>query len=117
MPERSRSFDRLLGRYGVQTVAVDPTDTGAIRAAIDDRTRLVFVETIGNPRLDVPDIRALAAVAAERRVPLVVDATLATPWLFRAREHGAAIVGSLLHQVHHRQRQRRGRRARRSRHL
>ncbi len=85
-------FDRVFGRYGVETVTVDPSDTRAVRAAINDRARFVFVETIGNPRLDVPDIKALAAVAAEKQVPLVVDGTLATPCLFAAREHGAAIV-------------------------
>jgi O-acetylhomoserine (thiol)-lyase len=85
-------FDRVFRRYGVEAVTVDSGDLAAVRAAINDRTRLLFVEMIGNPRLDVPDVEALAAVAAERQVPLVVDSTLATPYLFRPREHGAAIV-------------------------
>jgi O-acetylhomoserine (thiol)-lyase len=85
-------FDRVFGRYGVETRYVSPTDVDAVRDAIDGRTRLVFVETIGNPKVDVPDVQALAAVASERGVPLVVDGTLCTPYLFRARDHGAAIV-------------------------
>ena len=88
----TRQGDRIVGRYGVETRYVSPTDLDAVRAALDDRTRLIFVETIGNPKVDVPDLRALAGVAAERGVPLVVDGTLSTPYLLRAREHGAAIV-------------------------
>ncbi len=85
-------FDRVFGRFGVETRYVSPTDLDAVRAAISGRTRLLFVETIGNPKVDVPDVKALAAIASERGVPLVVDGTLSTPYLFRAREHGAAIV-------------------------
>jgi len=85
-------FDRIFGRYGVEIRYVSPTDPDAVRAALSDRTRMLFVETIGNPKIDVPDVRALAAIAAERGVPLVVDGTLSTPYLFRARDAGAAIV-------------------------
>jgi O-acetylhomoserine (thiol)-lyase len=63
-----------------------------VAAAIDERTRAVYVETIGNPRLDVPDFRALADVAHAAGVPLVVDNTFATPILCRPLEHGADIV-------------------------
>ncbi len=70
-------------------VANDPE---AIAAAIDETTRAVYLETIGNPRLDVPDLRAIADVAHAAGVPLVVDNTFATPLLARPIEHGADIV-------------------------
>ena len=84
-------FRHTLPRLGITTrfVANDPE---AVRAAIDENTRAVFVETIGNPRLDVPDFRALADVAHAAGVPLLVDNTFGTPILCRPIEHGADIV-------------------------
>jgi O-acetylhomoserine (thiol)-lyase len=81
-----------LRRFGVTTTFVDPADMGAWREALTDRTRLLFGETIGNPRIDVLDIRAVADVADEAGVPLVIDNTFATPYLCRPFEHGAHIV-------------------------
>jgi O-acetylhomoserine (thiol)-lyase len=81
-----------LGRLGITTRFVDGNDPRAFADAIDETTRAVYVETIGNPRLDVPDFRAIADVAHAAGVPVVVDNTFATPFLFRPLEHGADIV-------------------------
>ena len=81
-----------LPRLGITTKFVDGGDPAAFEAAIDDDTRALYVETIGNPRLDVPDLRALAEVAHRHQLPLVVDNTFATPILARPIEHGADIV-------------------------
>ena len=85
-------FHNTLRRLGITVRFVDGSDVSAVEAAIDDTTRGVFVETIGNPRLDVPDFRAIADVAHAAGVPLIVDNTFATPILFRPIEHGADIV-------------------------
>jgi O-acetylhomoserine (thiol)-lyase len=85
-------LDRTLRRWGIVTRFVPSTDMAAFAAAIGDRTRLIFVEAIGNPKLDVPDLAALGALAAERGVALAVDTTAATPMLLRAKDYGAAIV-------------------------
>ena len=84
-----------LPRLGITTRFVDTSGPGGpqrVAAAIDETTRAVYVETIGNPRLDVPDFRALADVAHAAGVPLVVDNTFATPLLCRPIEHGADVV-------------------------
>ena len=80
-----------LPRLGIRTRFVDVHDHAAVAAAIDHHTRAVFVETVGNPALDVPDLRALAALAHEFNLPLIVDNTFA-PVLSRPIEHGADIV-------------------------
>ncbi len=85
-------FAHTLPRYGITTRFVETTDVGGYREAITDRTRLIFVETIGNPKLDVPDIEAIAAVAREHGIVLVVDNTVTTPVLCRPKELGADIV-------------------------
>mgnify|MGYP002681955256 CR=1 FL=1 len=71
---------------------VDGTDPEAFRRAITPRTRLLYAETVGNPKLDTLDIRAVADVAHEAGVPLVVDNTMATPYLIRPLDHGADVV-------------------------
>jgi O-acetylhomoserine (thiol)-lyase len=85
-------FRNTLRRLGITVHLVDGSDPAAIEAAIDDTTRAVYLETIGNPRLDIPDFRAVADVAHAAGVPLIVDNTFATPILFRPIEHGADIV-------------------------
>ncbi|MEX1183226.1 MAG: O-acetylhomoserine aminocarboxypropyltransferase/cysteine synthase family protein [Gemmatimonadota bacterium] len=85
-------FAHTLPRLGITTKFVDTSDIAAVEAAIDDTTRAVFVEIIGNPRLDVPDLRRIADVAHAAGVPLIVDNTFATPILSRPIEHGADIV-------------------------
>jgi O-acetylhomoserine (thiol)-lyase len=84
-------FQWTLPKVGITTRFVDGSDPANFARAIDDNTRLVFLETIGNPRLDVPDIAAIADVAHAHGVPLVVDNTFA-PLLCRPIEHGADIV-------------------------
>jgi len=85
-------FAHTLPRLGITTTFVDIHNLDEVRAAINDKTRAVYVETIGNPRLDVPDFRALADLAHAAGLPLVVDNTFATPILCRPIEHGADIV-------------------------
>ncbi|HEY1012207.1 MAG TPA: homocysteine synthase [Herpetosiphonaceae bacterium] len=81
-----------LPRWGVTTHFVDPSDPENFRAAINDRTRAIFIESIGNPKLDVPDFQAIANIAHENGLPLIVDNTTATPVLLRPFDHGADIV-------------------------
>ena len=85
-------FQDTLANYGITTRFVDPTDLAALASAVNDATRLIFVETIGNPKMDVPDIAAFAALARESGIPLMVDATVSTPYLARVKELGADIV-------------------------
>ena len=86
-------FKHTLNRLGItaQWVA-DPTDPESWRAAADATTRAFFVESIPNPKQDIPDLRAIADVAHEVGVPLIVDNTVATPFLLRPLEHGADVV-------------------------
>jgi O-acetylhomoserine (thiol)-lyase len=84
-------FKNTLPRMGIEVKFVENSPAAAA-AAIDENTRGVFVETVGNPALDVPDLRGLADVAHAAGVPLVVDNTFATPILARPFEHGADIV-------------------------
>jgi O-acetylhomoserine (thiol)-lyase len=81
-----------LPRFGITTSFVPPRDIAAFRAAIRPETRLVFAETIGNPGLEVLDIPAVAAVAHEAGLPLLVDSTFTPPVLLRPLEHGADLV-------------------------
>jgi O-acetylhomoserine (thiol)-lyase len=85
-------FRHTLSRYGIGVRFVDPTNPAAVDDAINDATRLVFVETIGNPKLDVPDISAIAAVTRRRGVPLVVDSTVTTPLLIQPKRLGADLI-------------------------
>jgi len=85
-------FDITLRTWGVNTIFVDSTDPENYRKAITPRTRALYGETIGNPRGDLLDIRAVADIAHEAGVPLVIDSTFATPYLCRPFEHGADIV-------------------------
>lgn len=85
-------FAHNLPRLGITVKFVEPSDPENFRAAITDRTRALYIETIGNPRCDVPDIAAIAAVAHENGLPLIVDNTFASPYLCRPIEHGADIV-------------------------
>ncbi len=85
-------FDALLPQFGISVRFAKAGDLRSFEAAITPRTRAVFVETIGNPTLEVADIAALADLAHAHGVPLVVDSTFATPYLCRPLEHGADIV-------------------------
>ena len=85
-------FNDILPDYGITVRFVDPLDLDAMKAAINEKTRAVFIETIGNPALSVPDYDAVARVAHDHRLPLIVDATFTTPYLLKPIEHGADIV-------------------------
>jgi O-acetylhomoserine (thiol)-lyase len=85
-------FRNTLPKHGVTTQLVDAADPANIARAVTDRTRAVFIETIGNPDINILDVEAIARVAADAGVPLIVDNTFATPYLFRPFEHGANIV-------------------------
>ncbi len=81
-----------LKRFGIETTFVDINDSAAISRAVKKNTKLVFCESIGNPGLDIADIPSLAAICRKKHVPLVVDATFATPALHNPIAHGAHIV-------------------------
>ncbi len=81
-----------LPQYGIDTTFVDIHDLEEVEAAITDRTRAVYLETLGNPNSDIPDIDAVAAIAHKHGLPVVVDNTFGTPYLIRPIEHGADIV-------------------------
>jgi O-acetylhomoserine (thiol)-lyase len=85
-------FANVFKKYAITARFVEPTDTDAIEKAINDKTRFVYLETIGNPKMDVPDISEIAKIAHKNDLPLLVDNTLATPYLCRPFEHGADVV-------------------------
>ena len=85
-------FENTLGRFDVKTTLVDVADTNNFENAINNKTKLIFIETIGNPRMDVPDIPAIAEIAHKANIPLVVDNTVTTPFLIRPVDFGADIV-------------------------
>ena len=85
-------LDHTLPAYGITTRFVDIHDLDEVRGAVDEKTKLIFIETLGNPGSDIPDIDALAAIAHEHRIPLVIDNTFGTPYLIRPIEHGADVV-------------------------
>ena len=81
-----------LPQYGISTTFVDPENYDEIRAAVKENTKAIFIETLGNPNSDIVDIDAVAKIAHENKIPLVIDNTFATPYLVRPIEHGADIV-------------------------
>ena len=85
-------LDYTLRRFGIETSFVAPNDLAAWRAAVRPNTRLFFGETVGNPTLDVLDLEAVSALAHESGVPLLVDATMTTPWLLKPFDHGADLI-------------------------
>ncbi|MDY5627771.1 MAG: O-acetylhomoserine aminocarboxypropyltransferase/cysteine synthase family protein [Clostridia bacterium] len=81
-----------LTKYGITTTFVDIHNLDEVKAAITDDTKAIFTEAMGNPNSDIPDVDALSKIAHEAKIPLVIDSTFATPYLFRPIEHGADIV-------------------------
>ncbi|MCZ2101115.1 MAG: O-acetylhomoserine aminocarboxypropyltransferase/cysteine synthase [Chitinophagales bacterium] len=81
-----------LPRLGIQTTFVDPSDIEHFRQHIHPNTKAIFVESIGNPKLDIIDLKSVAQVAKAAKIPFIVDNTTATPYLLRPIEHGADIV-------------------------
>jgi len=85
-------FENTLRRFGVKSSLVNAADTKQFAKAVNDGTKLIFVETIGNPRMNVPDISAIAEIAHAANIPLIVDNTVTTPFIIKPREFGADIV-------------------------
>ncbi len=79
-------------QYGIKTTFVDAHNLKEVEGAIQDNTRAIYLETLGNPNSDIPDIDAIAAIAHKHGLPLVIDNTFGTPYLIRPIEHGADIV-------------------------
>ncbi len=85
-------FNDILPKFGIQVKFVDPKDPQNFAAKITAKTKAIFCESVSNPGLDVADIEAIAKVAADHGLPLIVDSTFSTPYLTRPIEHGASIV-------------------------
>jgi O-acetylhomoserine (thiol)-lyase len=85
-------FDAILPDLGITTKFANVLDPASFEAAITDKTRLLYIESIGNPVLDLADIDAISAVAKKHHLPLVVDGTFTTPYLLKTIEHGANVV-------------------------
>ena len=85
-------FSYTLPRFGISTTFVNPRDPEAFKSAITEDTRLVFGETLGNPGIEVMDIKTIAELAHDAGLPLMIDSTFTTPYLMRPFEHGADIV-------------------------
>ena len=85
-------FDNILPQFGIHVKFANPLDPKNFQKAITDKTRAIFIETIGNPVLEFTDIEAVADIAHKHDLPLIVDATFTTPCLLRTIEHGADIV-------------------------
>ncbi|MBU1565940.1 MAG: O-acetylhomoserine aminocarboxypropyltransferase/cysteine synthase [Proteobacteria bacterium] len=85
-------FDSILPQLGIKVRMVDATNPDNIKAAISEKTRVIYCETLGNPSLNMTDLDALAKIAREHNLPLVVDSTFTPPCLLRPIEHGADIV-------------------------
>ncbi len=81
-----------LPNYGITTTFVDPEEEGAFEKAVQDNTKAIFIETLGNPNSNLIDIEAAAKIAHAHKIPLMVDSTFATPYLIRPIEYGADIV-------------------------
>jgi len=81
-----------LPRYGITTTFVDPDDTANFSKAINKNTRVVYIESVGNPKLDVLDIESISKIAKKSKLPLIVDNTVATPYLLKPIKYGADIV-------------------------
>ncbi|MCD8180027.1 MAG: O-acetylhomoserine aminocarboxypropyltransferase/cysteine synthase [Firmicutes bacterium] len=85
-------LEHTLPEYGIATTFVDPDVEGAFEAAIQDNTKAIFIETLGNPHSNLIDIEEVAKIAHAHKIPLVIDSTFATPYLIRPIEYGADIV-------------------------
>lgn len=81
-----------LSKYGISTTFVDIHNLDEVKAAITPDTKAIFTEALGNPNSDIPNVEAVAEIAHTAKIPLVIDSTFATPYLFRPIEHGADIV-------------------------
>lgn len=85
-------FERFDTRYGIKVRCFDAEDLSALEAAITDKTRCVYFESLGNPSINIPDVEAIAKIAHEHGIPVIIDNTFGTPYLFDAKAHGADFV-------------------------
>ncbi len=85
-------LEHTLSQFGIETTFVDAHNLEEVQSAIKENTKLIFLETLGNPNSDIPDVDAIANIAHAHQIPVVIDNTFATPYLFRPLEHGADIV-------------------------
>ncbi|WP_334098402.1 O-acetylhomoserine aminocarboxypropyltransferase/cysteine synthase family protein [Parolsenella catena] len=85
-------LEHTLSQFGIETTFVDAHNLDEVEGAIKDNTTLVYLETLGNPNADIPNIDAISEVAHKHGLPVVVDNTFGTPYLFRPLEHGANVV-------------------------
>ena len=85
-------LEHTLPQYGIETTFVDAHNLSEVEAAIKENTRAIYIETLGNPNSDIPDIDAISEIAHKYGLPVVVDNTFGTPYLIRPIEHGADIV-------------------------
>ena len=85
-------LEHTLPQYGIQTTFVDAHNLEEVEGAIQENTRAIYLETLGNPNSDIPDIDAISEIAHKHGLPVVVDNTFGTPYLIRPFEHGADIV-------------------------
>ncbi len=85
-------LDQTLPQYGIRTTFVDVHNLDAVKRAVEERTKAIFIETLGNPNSDIPDIDAIAEIAHSHGIPLIIDNTFGTPYAIRPFEHGADIV-------------------------
>ncbi len=85
-------FDAILPQFGITAKMVDPSVPDNFKKAITSKTRALYIETMGNPSLEVPDFEKIAKIAEDAHIPLIVDSTFTTPYLLRPIEHGATIV-------------------------
>ena len=88
----SNLLEHTLPLYGIDTTFVNAHDLGEVEGAIQDNTKAIYIETLGNPNSDIPDIDAIAAIAHKHGLPLVIDNTFGTPYLIRPLAHGADLV-------------------------
>ena len=85
-------FDATLPKFGIKTTFVDPDDSANFEAAINENTKAIYIESLGNPSINIVDVEAVAKIAHDHKIPLIIDNTFATPYLFRALDFGADIV-------------------------
>ncbi|NZA37810.1 O-acetylhomoserine aminocarboxypropyltransferase/cysteine synthase [Eubacterium callanderi] len=85
-------LDATLPKFGIRTTFVDPDDPANFEAAVNENTKAIYIESLGNPSINIVDVEAVAKIAHDHKIPLIIDNTFATPYLFRALDFGADIV-------------------------
>lgn len=85
-------LDATLPKFGIKTTFVDPDDPANFEAAVNENTKAIYIESLGNPSINIVDVEAVAQIAHEHKIPLIMDNTFATPYLFKALDFGADIV-------------------------